>query len=46
MGSSIRFGGYENNPALMLVPLGYGESYADNLGNPMILIRASRKTKN
>lgn len=48
MGSSIRFGGYENNPTVDVgTALGYGESYADNLGNPMILIRnRQKKTKN
>ena len=44
MGSSIRFGGYENNPTVDVgTALGYGESYADNLGNPMILIRNRQK---
>lgn len=39
-GSSIRFGCYENDPKIDVgTDLGYGESYADNLGNPMILIR-------
>lgn len=39
-GSSIRFGCYENNPDIDVgTDLGYGESYAENLGNPMILIR-------
>lgn len=39
-GSSIRFGCYENDPKIDVgTALGYGESYADNLGNPMILIR-------
>ena len=47
MGSSIRFGGYENNPSVDVgTSNGYGESYADNLGNPSILIRnRQKKTK-
>ena len=47
MGSSIRFGGYENNPSVDIgTSNGYGESYADNLGNPSILIRnRQKKTK-
>lgn len=46
-GSSIRFGCFENNPSIDVgTDLGYGESYADKLGNPMILIRnRQRKTK-
>lgn len=43
-GSSIRFGAYENNPSVDVgTANGYGESYADNLGNPMILIRNRQK---
>jgi hypothetical protein len=46
-GSSIRFGCFENDPSIDVgTDLGYGESYADNLGNPSILIRnRQRKTK-
>ena len=45
-GSSIRFGCFENDPSIDVgTDLGYGESYADNLGNPSILIRnRQRKT--
>ena len=43
-GSSVRFGCYENNPSVDVgTQNGYGESYADNLGNPMILIRNRQK---
>jgi len=43
-GSSIRFGAYENNPDVDIgTSFGYGESYDDNLGNPMILIRNRQK---
>lgn len=43
-GSSIRFGCYENDPNIDSgTSNGYGESYADNLGNPMILIRNRQK---
>lgn len=43
-GSSIRFGCYENKPEIDIgTSLGYGESYDDNLGNPMILIRNRQK---
>mgnify|MGYP001175958949 CR=1 FL=1 len=45
-GSSIRFGCFENDPSIDEgTSLGYGESYAENLGNPSILIRnRQRKT--
>ena len=43
-GSSIRFGCYENNPEIDKgTANGYGESYDENLGNPMILIRNRQK---
>lgn len=43
-GSSIRFGCYENDPEIDIgTSHGYGESYSDNLGNPMILIRNRQK---
>ena len=47
-GSSIRFGAYENNPSIDVgTSNGYGDSYSENLGNPMILIRNRQKiTKN
>jgi hypothetical protein len=45
-GSSIRFGCFEDTPSIDIgTDLGYGESYSENLGNPMILIRnRQRKT--
>lgn len=46
-GSSIRFGCYEDDPKIDIgTSLGYGESYEDNLGNPMILIRNRQKKTN
>lgn len=43
-GSSIRFGCYEDDPKIdQGTSLGYGESYEDAFGNPMILIRNRQK---
>ena len=46
-GSSIRFGCYEDDPNIDVgTEYGYGESYSENFGNPMILIRNRQKKTN